>query len=151
MQPVCVCVAPSTLLSSSSSGPSYLYRLHLSGKVGGSDYGPQDEGAPLMAARLPWLRVRRRAWRRIKALFVSEGFFGCSGCCRVHRHLLGCVFFFSAGAHSAACVRCQATLSGPVSPSTAVLTPSRLSLSLCVSCRAAVYGRCPENETGLRG
>lgn len=73
MQPVCVCVGPPTL-PSSRSGPSYLYRLHLSGKVGGSGYGPQDEGAPLMGARLPWLRVQRRGWQRIKALFVSGVF-----------------------------------------------------------------------------
>lgn len=48
MQPVCF-----SLLLSFPSAPSfwtlYLYRLHLSGKVEGSGYGPQNEGAPLMS------------------------------------------------------------------------------------------------------
>ena len=52
MQPVCFSLPPSWTL--------YLYRLHLSGKVEGSGYGPQNEGAPLMDAGLDGCGCRRR-------------------------------------------------------------------------------------------
>ncbi|KAA8580758.1 hypothetical protein FQN60_013716 [Etheostoma spectabile] len=49
MQPVCFPFS-SPSLPHSSSWTLYLYRLHLSGKVEGSGFGPQNEGAPLMKA-----------------------------------------------------------------------------------------------------
>ena len=53
MQPVCFPSFPP-----SSSWTLYLYQLHLSGKVEGSGYGPQNEGAALMNAGCGWVRVQ---------------------------------------------------------------------------------------------
>lgn len=56
----CVFFLPPLLLP--PPGPSYLYRLHLSGKVEGSGYGLQNEGAPLMTAGYMAAGTGGREW-----------------------------------------------------------------------------------------